>query len=428
MNKIKYYILAILLLPAFYGLNAASDEDIALKGSKHFRLRYVINIEKLDSSFVDNAERMETIEEFLTGVRDDSLLNITAVDFKGTASPDGAYDFNVWLSENRLRTFKELINSYIDLPDSVIRANVTDIPWDEFRESVATSNIPKREEVLAVIDEGPRLVPYFNNRRIDARLLKLKAMDRGAVWETLKKPILFDLRYGDAVFYYQSLLPFETASYLNTLVSDLKIPEFLPVPEQPELCEWMPRFYIKSNLLGWAVAQANLAIEFDFAPHWSFAFPIYYSCWDYIKSTIKFRTLTYQPELRYWPRWGCGKGNEGFFVGAHFGLSYYNYAFDGKERWQDRDGKTPAIGGGVAIGFRMPISRNKRWRMEFTAGAGVYPLDYDVFENTPNYKDGPLIDRRKKTYIGLDQLAVTFSYSFDMKKYARRYPVKGGAL
>lgn len=425
MQNIRVLLIYSAILAGF--LAAQAQEEISsLAGKKHFRLHYVINKEKLDSTYADNAEKIETIEEFLTRLRNDSLIDITEVDFRGTASPDGSYDFNVWLSENRLRSFKQLINDYIDLPDSVIKVQTADIPWDEFRAAVAVSEIPKKDEVLAVIDEKPRLVPYFNNRRIDARLLKLKKMDKGNVWESLKTPILSDLRYGDAMFHYRMLVPVMPLS-LQVAANLKDTPQLMPI-DLTATCQWMPRFYIKSNLLGWALAQSNLAIEFDFAPHWSFAFPIYFSCWDYFKSTIKFRTLTYQPEFRYWFRSPCGKSNEGLFLGAHFGLSYYNYAFDGDKRWQDHNANTPAIGGGISIGYRMPISKNKRWRIEFSAGAGVYTLDYDVFENTPDYKQGQLIDRHKKTYFGLDQLAVTFSYSLDLKKYVRNYSLKGGDL
>lgn len=179
-KALKYIALTAMCMVCQTAIFAQTD-TVSLEGSKHFRLRYVINVAELDTTFVDNAERIQNIDEFLTEVKGDSLLNITGVDYKGTASPDGAYDFNVWLSENRLRTFKELINSYIDLPDSLIHAQISDIPWDEFRAEVAKSNLPNRQEILDIIDEGPSLVPYFNNRRIDPRLLKLKALDNGKV-------------------------------------------------------------------------------------------------------------------------------------------------------------------------------------------------------------------------------------------------------
>jgi hypothetical protein len=62
------------------------------------------------------------------------------------------------------------------------------------------------------------------------------------------------------------------------------------------------------------------------------------------------------------------------------------------------------------------LERTKRWNVEFTLGAGVYPLKYDIFYNTEDTKDGLLIGTEKKTYWGLDNAAVTFSYALDFKK------------
>lgn len=140
--------------------------------------------------------------------------------------------------------------------------------------------------------------------------------------------------------------------------------------------------------------------------------PVYYSAWDYFKTTIKFRTFSVQPEFRYW----LSENNDGCFAGAHFGLAYYNFAFDGDYRYQDHNRETPSIGGGLSIGYRLPISRNNRWWVEFSLGAGIYSRHYDKFHNTPNTKDGLMIESIKKTYWGIDQAAVSFSYSFDLKK------------
>lgn len=169
---------------------------------------------------------------------------------------------------------------------------------------------------------------------------------------------------------------------------------------------------MKTNAIGLGMAIANVAAEVDLAKHWSFTLPVYYSAWDYFKSTIKFRTFALQPEFRYW----LSEENDGFFGGVHFGLAYYNFAFDGDYRYQDHNRETPAIGGGVSIGYRLPISKNNRWKVEFSLGAGVYSRHYDKFHNTPRTKDGLMIESIKKTYWGIDQAAVSFSYSFDLKK------------
>lgn len=410
----------------------ATDQQDRVSGEKHFRLRYVINIAELDSTFEDNSSRITRLQDFLDRVKNDSLVTVTGVDFRGTASPDGSYEFNVWLSENRLRTFKELVAKYVDIPDSLIHAERSAIPWDEFRQQVEASSLPAKGQILEIIDEGPNLVPWVAGKHIDSRLLKLKRLEGGQVWDRLRKPILYDLRYGDAIFYLDYKSPLLNPGYFPLATSSIST-FLLPLPTAPRYEYWTPGMHIKTNLAGWALAISNIAIEFDLGPHWSFSLPIYFSCWDYFKSTIKFRMLTYQPEFRYWFKspWSDDRdkfGNDGFFIGAHFGLSYYNFAFDGSERYQDRNGNTPAIGGGLAIGYRFPISKNKRWRMEFSAGAGVYPLDYDIFENTPNYKEGQLVGGKKKTYFGLDQLGVTISYSIPLRKYTRSRIKKGGEL
>ena len=398
------------------GLRAQND------GTAHFRIRYVINRPEVDSTFVDNSARIADMREFLERVRDDTLTHVTSVRFRGTASPDGGYEFNRWLSVNRLRTFKELVYKYIEIPDSIIYANESDIPWDGFRQKVAESDLEYRDEILAIIDEGPKLVPWFNNRHIDARLLKLKRMHGGRVWDALKEPILRDLRYGDAVFeYYRRMVAITPPRLIFSELPLVDTP--LPRLNTTQYEEWTPRLHLKTNMAALALFSANLAVEADVARHWSVTLPVYYCGMDWMKSTIKFRNFSVQPEVRYWFR---RSDNDGLFAGIHFGLSYYNFAFDGEYRYQDFRGRTPALGGGLSVGYRMPVSRNKRWRMEFAVGAGIYPTDYSVFANTPDVRDGQWQFRNRRTYIGLDQAAVTLAYSFDMKRFTRTFEKRGG--
>ena len=115
--------------------------------------------------------------------------------------------------------------------------------------------------------------------------------------------------------------------------------------------------------------------------------------------------------MRYWL-----KEDDGLFFGAHLGLAYYNYAWDGDYRIQDKDKNTPALGGGLSVGYRLPISKNNRWKMEFSVGGGVYDLHYNKFHNQRN---GFMVETVKDTYFGLDQVAVSFSYMFDFKKKKR---------
>jgi hypothetical protein len=175
---------------------------------------------------------------------------------------------------------------------------------------------------------------------------------------------------------------------------------------------WHRHLDIKTNILGLMLSNVNAAVEVDIAPRLSFALPIYYSGVDYFTRTVKFRSFAIQPELRYW-FFKQQRGNDGLFAGAHFGMAYYNIAVDGEYRIQDRDGRHPALGGGLSVGYRLPLGEKKRWKMEFSVGAGVYDVQYDKFYNE---KEGKLTQTVKRTYIGLDNVSVSIGYTFDLSK------------
>ena len=187
------------------------------------------------------------------------------------------------------------------------------------------------------------------------------------------------------------------------------IPE--PEMEEPDL-----QLSLKSNLLGWAMGVSNFAVEIDMAEHWSFHLPLYYSAWNYFKPTTKFRILATQPEIRYW----FSENNENFFLGAHFGMAYFNVAAGGAYRYQDHYKKTPALGGGLTVGYRMPIRKNSNWKVEFSVGAGGYSVHYDRFHNTPDATKGLMVDNVKTTYWGIDNVSISFLYSFDLKRKGGR--------
>ncbi|MCH5306455.1 MAG: DUF3575 domain-containing protein [Prevotella sp.] len=246
-------------------------------------------------------------------------------------------------------------------------------------------------------------------------------MHGGKAWESLKSPILFNLRFADAEFVLARKIEMPDAIRL--------FPNLPPAPPPATLGDyylepdiWIGRLHLKTNFVDLGLLIANLAVEVDLAPHWSFTLPLYYSAIDYFKSTVKFRMLGCQPEFRYW---FSPTTNDGFFAGAHLGVSYYNFAFDGPYRYQDHNGTTPTVGGGLSFGYRTLLGKSQRWRLEFTAGAGVYPLYYDRFHNTPDVRDGMLVDNHRKTFVGLDQAAVTLAYSFDIRRKIK-WNMKGG--
>lgn len=364
----------------------------------------------LDFRYMGNDESLRRFSDKIDSI---GLARIDSLVIISRSSPEGSYLHNVNLSKKRAATMRDYILTHHAGLSDRLHVHADGESWGRLREYVKNDTLMKQstiDKVLEVIDADVS---------IDTKKWR---MQRLAIYRYLLQTYYRRIRNSTFfILYYEDLtLPLTPCPVVSEPVSEIseERPESIPAaPVAPSPLEpWCPKLHIKTNLVGLCMAVSNIAVEVDLAGHWSLALPVCYSAWDYFKSTIKFRTFAVQPELRYW----LSERNDGFFAGAHIGLAYYNVALDGDYRYQDHNRETPAIGGGVSMGYRMPISRNNRWRMEFSLGAGVYPLHYDKFHNTPRTKDGLMIESRKKTYWGIDQAAVSLSYSFDLKK-------KGGA-
>lgn len=410
----KYYITLIFLL---FCVVVTYAQDRRTEILVDFR----VNSTVIDSTYSDNAVRMQEIIDFLHNIRRDSTINIVEVSFCGAASPEGSDQLNRRLARGRLTALENLVRKEVDIPDSLITRNDSYIPWNYLKKQIEDSDIIRTDEVIAILNESSLLVDYhYPNLHIDSRVVKLQKLDNGKVWQQINKLFFGQMRNASVVFItYKKELPAvqEPIIVQDTVVAEPSseiTPYTTAIVETiiPKIEEWNRKLYLKTNALFWGMGMTNVSAEIDLAKHWSFALPVTYSAWNYFTSTVKFRTLAVQPEFRYW----FNENNQKFFIGAHFGYAQYNVAVDGNYRYQDHDGKSPALGGGISVGYRMPISKSDKWHIEFSLGAGVYSLHYDKFYNTPNTKDGLMIESVKKTYWGIDQAAVSFSYSFDLKK------------
>ena len=422
MHIKKYCIILILMLMGVLSLYSQESRS-------EIFVDFRVNSTQIDSTYADNAARLQEITAVLQGILNDSTVDILQVSFCGAASPEGSYQLNKKLAQGRLEALEKIVRSKVAVPDSIITRDSEYIPWDYLATMVDESDISHKEEILAILKGELEIVDYHGGQHIDSRILKLRDLDDGKVWQEMNRRFFSRMRNACVVFVTFKHIPPPTVVVPEPVIEEVEVPtdtieivEPAPividtVPNPAIVAEqWERKLYVKTNALGWALAIANAAVEIDLCKHWSFNLPVYYSAWNYFSKTINFRTFAVQPEIRYWfsTKENC---NNGWFMGAHFGLAFYNIATDGEYRIQDHDGTSPALGGGLAVGYRMPISKNNRWKMEFSIGAGAYKLHYDKFRN---YHNGLLVNTEKKTYIGIDQVSVSLSYTFDLKR-------KGGA-
>lgn len=379
-------------------------------------IRFRVSESNIDPNYMSNIDSLQRIVEWVDQVQKDSMVDIVGVEFCGAVSPEGSVRFNRWLSNARLSALEKYVRDRIYIPESIIVRNDHYIAWNDLEDMVEASDIDNKQEILAIIRSENR----SGEDQIDSRIGDLKQLNGGKTWEKLYNLFFVDMRNAYTVLVTQkSRIAIEYERQLREpLVGDSELvveplpitPSLVSIPESIVKQESDMRYmYIKTNLIGLGLLIGNLGIEFDMGRYFSLALPVYYSALDYFSTTTKFRTFAVQPELRIWPM----TNNDGLFIGAHAGFAYYNLAFNGDWRYQDHNGTTPTIGGGLSIGYRLPISRNKRWKLELAVGAGVYPLHYDIFHNQDN---GQINETRKKTYVGLDNAIVGISYRIPLKE------------
>lgn len=334
---------------------------------------------------------------------------IKSVDIVGRASIDGPLSTNNRLARERAEKMQSIVEEQYEVPASAINLSSIGEDWNLFRALVVEDEaIPYRNELLKIID-----TKASHNSKEEY----IRKMKSGVTWKYLSANVLPKMRYASVAMHVTSTysLPEKEPEIVveeivePPVVVEEEIIEEI-IEEEPE--EWVRKMYIKTNAPAWALLLQNAAVEVDLAKHWSFSLPVYWSPYNYGTETLKFRTLAFIPEFRFWPK----ADNTGFFVNAHFGLAYYNYAKNGEYRYQDHEGKTPAIGGGIGLGYRFYFCRNHHWSMEVAVGAGIYKLDYDIFLNRKNINAGYLVGREQRTFYGIDQAAVTFSYSFGLNR------------
>lgn len=378
------------------------------------RIRFRVSTSNINPGYMNNADSLERIVAWVDRVQQDSTIDIVGVEFCGAVSPEGSVRFNHYLSNARLKALEKYVRSRVDIPEEIIVRNDHYIAWDELKELVSKSDFANKEDIIEVLNSENR----STGEQLDSRIGDLKNMDGGVTWRKLYNTFFVDLRnaYTVLITRKSQMVEFSEPVLKHTIALEPMLPLKLHMEDMSiklgasESVSILENryMYVKSNLVGLGLLMANLGVEFDIGSYLSFNLPIYYSAVNYFRHTIKFRTFSLQPELRFWPT----KNNDGIFIGAHAGFAYYNFAFNKEWRYQDKDGKTPTLGGGLSLGYRMPLSRDNRWKLEMAVGAGVYPLCYDVFHNEYN---GQLHETRKKTYFGLDNLLLGVSYRIPLR-------------
>ncbi len=388
--------------------------------SVSYRIHYEAHNIRLDKSLMNNSAELDSMMAHLSSMLEDTTIQITQINIIGHASPIGSYQFNVNHVNSRLGVVKRYIRTRLPIADSLFSLHNKGIAWDQLLQMVDTCQINNKEAILEILSREPKLVPYYDTLQVDQRYFDLRRIDNLEAWNELNARFFKKLQYIMVTeIHYRKYIPFESLPESRDFENKVIIPtgSRISIPEREVVDSievedlWQQRLHLKSNGIGWIMLAGNGAVELELSRHWSINLPVYYSGLDYFTREIKFKTLTIQPEVRYW-----FKDGRNWFAGAHLGIGWFNYALNGEYRIQDCGWDSPALGGGFSGGYRMNLTKNGRWRVEFSLGVGVYDVRYDKFRNTP---DSKIVETVHDTWFGIDQAAVSFIYSIGLNKWTR---------
>lgn len=386
--------------------------------------RYVV------PSFRNNDYRLEVFLNTIQRTWQNGQL--ACIEIYSSVSPEGELRANANLSQYRADEMATYILERISIPEHQIKKHATGVPWQKLRELVQdASDMPYSDEVLQVLDNQAEKGDDKSLTTTGKIRRALTSLHNGIPYRYMSQHLFPELRCSKVLLYTYAPLETETstgkqtendteiaatATPLTTVPTLQNTASHSPAAEAyaPKESTRPPqRLIIKTNALGWGLLMMNAAVEWEFSERFSLHVPIFYSGANYFSRQTKFRMLGTRPELRIWPL-----QEKRFFAGIHFGVASYNLALSSQDtRIQDHRGHTPALGGGISVGYRMPFCSNKRFNIEFTVGAGAYRAHYDKFRNERN---GAYLSTVRDTYIGPDNIAISFSYSFNLKKGKKR--------
>lgn len=396
-------------------LLTVSSVALSAQITDSLKVYFRVGSAEYDPTYRSNRERMDSFIKRVYDVEQDSLnFTIFQVEYTAAASPEGAVDFNKTLSERRFQSILNYLKSHLDVSDRLVVSQVLGEDWGKVAELVEQSHLSNKSEILSIIRD--------NTLSFENKEKAIKALDKGKTWNYMLRRLYPELRYCEVTVHVGEIIPtplwvhqnpiqnFESSAISPVAQSSIPLQHSIDHNLRPQKMDYIT-YSIKTNVVALGMFIANVAGEIKYH-QFSFNLPIMFSAIDYFAADTKFRVLSFQPEIRWWiPK------TYGMFVGAHFGLGWYNIAANGNWRYQDHNGDSPSIGGGIGVGYKLPIGLDGKLNLEFELGAGVYYVHYDTFYNESN---GPVANTTEKVYFGLDNVSISLTYDFRVFKKAKK--------
>jgi hypothetical protein len=129
---------------------AETEKRANLEGSAI--ILFELNNARLNTAFANNKAELGKIYAVIDSVKNDPDITLTGIKLKGFASPDGKYEDNRLLAQERTEAIRSYLLNLYRLEPKLISCESEPEDWEGARHFVATTTLPGGEEVLKIID------------------------------------------------------------------------------------------------------------------------------------------------------------------------------------------------------------------------------------------------------------------------------------
>ncbi|MDU1891672.1 MAG: DUF3868 domain-containing protein [Dysgonomonas sp.] len=171
------------ILPPFFNpdytlsyITPPAEKEKVRSDTHSARLNFKVNRYEILHNFGNNAQILMEVGEIINELRNDPNLTVTEFLITGYASPEGNYDSNMKLSENRAKSFVNYLSKTYNISPSTIKTDWKGEDWEGLKNVVSGLYLDNKQQILDIIN---------NESNIQTRKIKLKQLSGGETYRML---------------------------------------------------------------------------------------------------------------------------------------------------------------------------------------------------------------------------------------------------
>lgn len=167
--------------PASYKLTFITPEvePVKARSDRHTAsFNYVVDRYELLRDYKNNKPQFDEVDRVIGEIRDNKDLAITEFSIVGYASPEGGFEHNRKLAENRANSFAHYLVTKFDVSRDKFTVQGKGEDWEGLHKAISDSYLADKQDILNIID---------NVQNPDARDAQLLKLSHGETYKTLLK-------------------------------------------------------------------------------------------------------------------------------------------------------------------------------------------------------------------------------------------------